>query len=160
MICFKCNVLKEDACVSRTKIEMQKKGICSLIAGNSYHPLPCAPRQTYSYGRLLFFVFPVNCIWSFWFSNASYRMIRYSKESLTYQEANIHFNKPLGAWPIWLLENIVSWCNDCFLTASVGFNVITIKSKYSSKMWIELVPHQQLSKFQCLLISLQYGFWP
>ena len=55
MICFKCNVLKEDACVSRTKIEMQKKGICSLIAGNSHHPLPCAPGQTYSYGRLLFF---------------------------------------------------------------------------------------------------------
>lgn len=102
-------------------------------------------------GRLLFFVFPVNCIWSFWFSNASYRMIRYSKESLTYQEANIHFNKLLGAWPIWLLENTVSWYNDCFLTASVGFNVITIKSKYSSKMWIKLVLHQKLSKFQCML---------
>ena len=84
-------------------------------------------------------------------------MIRYSKESLTYQEANIHFNKPLGAWPIWLLENIVSWYNDCFLTANVGFNVITIKSKYSSKMWIELVPQiEQIS----VPVSLQYGFWP
>ena len=148
MICFKCNVLKEDAYISRTKIEMQKKGTCPPVAGNSQH----SPTHLFKpNGRLLFFVFPVNCIWSFWFSNASYRMIRYSKESLTYQEANIHFNKPLGAWPIWLLENIVSWYNDCFLTASVGFNVITIKSKYSAKMWIELVPHQKLSKFQCLL---------
>ena len=34
------NVLKEDACIciSRTKVEMQKKGICSLTAGNSHHP--------------------------------------------------------------------------------------------------------------------------
>ena len=63
MICFKCNVLKEDACVSRTKIEMQKKGICSLIAGNSHHPLPCAPGQLpIAMGACYFFVFSVNCI--------------------------------------------------------------------------------------------------
>ena len=63
MICFKCNVLKEDACVSRKKIEMQKKGICSLIAGNSCTIL-CHVHlvKPIAMGACYFFVFCVNFI--------------------------------------------------------------------------------------------------